>query len=1069
MTIDNQNAENIYNVLGDMNLQNSPEIVELLKKEKQERLKELNSISFIDILSKQYSEKQLVERVNEIKKINKLLVTTRELMIYGEPGLGKTTTLFQLSKVFDNVIYISLKGRAPISSLLYVINKIRLASGDELIDVQELNEAYNWLQNSLQKTKSCFIIDDCEQDIGTVIKLISFEKFETTFLYSTRNFNFFASTGVKLFQCSPFEEEEVKQFLKSYNISLGVVEFNKIFAASGGNPLYLFYFAHFQITPLPTSLIEYQNSIWSGLSPRHKEILSVISIPYFSITINELSEVLNLPSILECSLEIDNLSYLVKNSEGVLEIFHHSFKEFVIEYLNDKGLLKHYLTRLGEYYLSKERIIQATYLLIDILPDRVDKYLMDVFPNLIRWGELTFALKVINTKLKSATCNDEKGYLNYHLSSVHNLLGNKQEANHCIDKSINFLRGTEQRKIYLSALLFKAMDLIDLGEVNQAKEIADSVFSSLSEGEKEVKALLLINLSKIYVDLSEFEQGARACKEAFELFEKQGFVEGMINSLVNMVSCLAQINGYIEDAEKYGLRLLEILNQTKDFSVEIVVLNALTSIYRQKKGYNKAKEFCIRAIKLCQKFEMKDKVVINLINYGNIYRDEGDLEKAQAIYDEALIYSKEYKLKKEEGRIYWIQSSMNREAGRLEASLEFADKSIFLNKEMNFYYGIAHALKEKSRTLLLLDKSLEAAEVLIECADYFGKTEEYSNLYQYNISKAISIYSKKNEFIIVNELLKKLILSRIKNIDYGKILQLILENVTAEYIDSNLELLFVDYITNEKHNQNILREFILFINYCKDRGAAEGKVFFRKIISLIIENLGKIHFSCSILAIAIEQSGWLIDENDLNEIFGQLKEKLTLFSVREIGDEKIIVTSIQNKINLEIHTVIEELICNKLAISLILFLLELQDNLIDEAPFVEIKCVLWLNRYNEELSILLKSQIPSKEDLFSKDSQSLHMGKNDYDAPEFIIINKDYEKYSDLILYPDNKPSLYFFVSTITGIMSHFTHIKIQEDGIKRRYYLNTVARLFDYINQEIENNSNKLKFEINIDKITKE
>ena len=98
MEIESQNAETIYNVAGSMHLHNSPEVVAILNKDKQDKLKELNSISFFEILSKEYSERNLIERKIEITKIKERLDKTHQLILHGEPGLGKTTTLFQLSK-----------------------------------------------------------------------------------------------------------------------------------------------------------------------------------------------------------------------------------------------------------------------------------------------------------------------------------------------------------------------------------------------------------------------------------------------------------------------------------------------------------------------------------------------------------------------------------------------------------------------------------------------------------------------------------------------------------------------------------------------------------------------------------------------------------------------------------------------------------------------------------------------------------------------------------------------------------------------------------------------------------
>ncbi|MDI1235076.1 MAG: NB-ARC domain-containing protein [bacterium] len=1066
MEIENQNAETIYNVAGSMHLHNSPEVVALLNKDKQEKLKELNSISFFEILSKEYSERTLIEREAEIIEIKKRLDETHQLILHGEPGLGKTTTLFQLAKKLENLVYISVKSKSPVSVLSYLINKIRLSNGDDLIEIKDIDEAFEWLQSSLQKSKQCFIIDDCEQDKETISKIISLQKFETTFLFATRNKTLFESTGAALYPCSPFSEDEVKQFLKSHGLAPSKLEFNNILKASSGNPLYLFYFSQFQISPLPQNLVEYQNSIWSGLSATQQEILALISIPYFNITTTELVEVLKYESALEFSKEIDNLSALIKNYKGVLELFHPSFKEFVLEKLESKGLLNSYQEKLGDYYLAKEEIIQATYLLIDIAPRKIDKYLFDVFPSLISWGELGFALKVLNTKLQASDNDLDKGYLYYHLCHVHHLLGNKDESTICIDKSLEHLKAAKNKKIYAAALMFKAMNLIEQGNVSEATKIADKVFANIKEDDKEFKAPLLVNLSKIYVDLSEFEKGAKACKEAFEIFEEKGVTEGMINSLVNLVTCLSQIDGYKDEAEKYGLHLLEITKKSSEFSIEIIVLNALASIYREKKEFPKAKEFNSRAIELCQKFEMKDKVVLNLINFGNILRDEGDIEGAKKVYEEALIKAKEYKLKRDEGRIYWILSSIYRKEGKLDLSIEFADKSINNSKKINFYYGVANALREKSDTYMLMNEPLRAAEALVESGEFFGKMDQFYESYQYNISKAIGIYTKEGEKVKANELINSLLDNTAKKIDEGEVLNLILDNSSEVTITENFEKLFGNYFKKEKNNINILKQFLSFVNYCNELGEIEGKKLFKKIIDLIIKNIGKAKFSFSILGIAIEQSGSLLSQDDLNTISDLLQDKLPMFSTREIDDDKIFITSIANKINLEIHAFTDEITCNKLAIALILILHEQPELVIEDSPFSERTCVIWLHSYSEEMKNAIGKHLSDKGTLFQESLQTLHMSKDGYDIHEMVIVNPNYEVNSNLNTHPDNKASLYFFISTIMGIKSHFYHSKVQEDNSQRRFILNSVARLFDYTNTDLDNKTTKSKFEINIDKI---
>lgn len=1066
MNIKNQNAETIYNINGDMHLHSSPEVAELLNKDKQANLRELYEISFWDVLLKEYSGKKIIARNDELLRIREKLENTQQLILYGEPGLGKTTMLVQLAKELNNVIYISVKGKTPISIISYLTNKIRLANGDDLLELNDENNAFDWLQSSLQKSRHCFIIDDCEQASKTVNRIISLKKFDSTFLFATRNKTIFDTSNVSLHHCTPLRDNEVKLFLKTYNISLGTLEFNNILNASKGNPLYLFYFAHFKVSKLPDTLTNYQDSIWKSLTSTQQEILSIISISCFSITLMEISEILNCNAPLDFSKEMDNISALVKGHEGFLQIFHPSFSEFVFEILKQRGLLNYFQEKLGDYYLSKEKIVHATCLLLDIAPTKVDEYLLDVFPILKQQGKLDLALKVLKAKLNTVKKDTEKGYLYYHLYDVHQLLGNKEEATTCIDKSLTYLNMANHRSFYLCALMFKAIDLVAYGKVNEAIDIANTVFDNLKDDETSLKGPLLVSLSKVYVDLFEFKKGAEACKKAFEIFGKNDFVEGMIASLINLVTCLAQTDEYKDEAEKYGLRLLEIIEHSSNFLAEGIVLNALASIYRERKEYKKSKDFSSRAIKLCQEHKMKDKAILNLINFGNILRDEGNLDEAKKIYEEALTYAKEYKLKKEESRIYWILANISREAGDLNLSIDFADKSVICSQEVSFYYGIAHGLKEKAETLLLMNEPIKAANTLVDSAEYFKKMEQFSKSYQNNISEAIEIYAKAGEKVKANELINILIENTINEIDNIEIVDLILYNSSQETVASNFKKLFEKYFTNENGNLNVLKQFLSFSNYCKRDNESEGKLLFKKIIDLIIENLGKAKFSYSILGIAIEQSGFLLNQADLNIISESLQKKLPMYFVRNIRDGKITLSSIGNGINLEIHSFVDEVTCNKLITALILILHELPNLVVDKNIIIEKKCVLHLYLYSDTLNKELGKYLPDRKTCFDKNIQSLHSCKIDYKVPEIIIISPDFETYCNLNDFSDNKVSLYFFISAILGIKSHFYHSKANEDSTQRRFVLNSVAGLFAYTNLSLDDELLDSRFLINIDKI---
>ncbi|MFV8357611.1 NB-ARC domain-containing protein [Flavobacterium sp. XS1P32] len=1064
--IPSQSAHTIYNVAGGLHINNSPEMLELLNKQKQEKLQELYSTPFFEALSEGLSKKKLIERKDKVSKIQNVLEEHNQLIFYGEPGMGKTTILYQFAKDLKKVIYISVKDKSPISIFSYLINKIRQLNDEDLLEVVDIDQAVEWLQSSLQKTSATIIIDDCEQLPDTVAKIIPLQKFNNKFLFATRKKNLFSKAGVINYECKAFTDSEIKTFLNSHGKIVGALEFNKIRKASIGNPLYLFYLTNFQITSLPESLIAFQEVIWSDLSIYEQEILILISAPHFSINTIQLSEALSFASPLEFSKVIENLSTLVTNINGSLHIFHPTFKEFILDKIKDKGLLEHYLIKLGNYFLSNDEIIQATYLLIDIAPEKVDKYLFDVFPKLLDWGELPFAVKVIKRTLSKVKKNIEKGYLYYHLSHANNLLGNKEESRSELDHSIFYLEKVKNKKMLAAALIFKAADLVELGSISEATEMADKIFYDLKEENKEVKAPILVTLSKIYVDMSETTKAAMASKQAFEIFKDLGDRRGMISSLANLISSLALDDQYQDDVEKYGLQLLEIIKgDDTEFSIEVIVLNALTSIYRKKKKFESAKTYCKKAIELCQKYEMKDRAILNLINFGNILRDEKNIEGAKAIYKEALVYTVQYNIKKDEGRIYWILASVETADGNLVGGLEYAEKSFTACSVVNYYYGIANALNEKAEILELLGDNTKAAQTYEDCANYYAKMEQYNQNYRSNIAKAITLYNSAGAKNEANILTTKLIEKAFVVEDFDDIEEIISNDPSDESVVKNFRILFKKYFSHSDVQRNIIQQFLSFVEFCKKQNKGEGKLLFKEFLNIIIYSGFKAKYSYSILGLAIEQSEDLLSHQDLDSIFSLLGKCLPFLSCRTIDEEFLILVSINGKINLEIKAIEDELITKKLALSLLLLLHERPDLIITEDDMKEKKCVIFLLLHNPEIEEALKNKIPPKDKIFSEHSQSVHMGKADYSIFEMIMISPEFDTYCNLSKNPDGKGSMYFYVNTVLGLREHFYHSKIRDNVTKRKPTVQTIAGLLGYTDLEDKNRKNE-NFFVDLSKI---
>jgi tetratricopeptide (TPR) repeat protein len=1067
MEFSSQEANVIYNVRGDLRIEHTSETIELLAKKKQENLNNIYSTSYIDILREDLSKKNLIVRAQEIKAIEGLYEELSQFIIHGVPGIGKTVLINQFTEQHSNAVYISVKNKSPLSIYSYLTNKIRGQNNEDLLECDNLDYSQNALQAELQKTELLFIVDDCEKDVDTAKCLIGLDKYKSKFIFITREIESFKPCNIRSYPLSPFSEDETKTFLVGNNITLDTIEFNNLYLSSKGNPLYLYYFSKYQVNPLPKDIQSYQDSIWSILNSEEQELLIYISLPLFHLEVSDLIKIYPDNSPINISNQLSKVSGLIKNNNGILDTFHPSFSEHIITTISFSGLKDIYKTKLGEYFIKQKDYLQATYLLIDSNPEKIKDHLFDVLPSFLESGELEFSIKILHTKLKFASKELEKGYIHYHLSHTYHLLGKKELSQSHIDNALIHLKKSRNKKWYNIAMMTKAMTLVENGFVKEGIETADKILLSASINDKQYRAQLLVNISKIYIDTFEITKAIKVCKEAYLIFEELQIVEGMINSLTNLVSSLGQDDNYIDDAENYGLKLLELSRKESLITVQVIVLNSLTSISRQKKKYFEAKQYGNEVIKLCQHLKMKDKVILNLINLGNVIRDEGDIDTALKTYNEALVYAKEYKLKKDEARIYWILADLYRNNNN-NLSLEFAQKSIDINSEINYDFGTANAFRIKAKILLKMGKRIEAAEVLEKSASYYKKISHFTSDYQDKISKAINIYFQEGKNDKANELLDTLIISFAENIDTSELVDLIIQNKSNTSANEKFQLLFENYFSKES-STNFTPQILSYIEYCKTLGKDIGQDYFNKTLLSFVEHLGKFKYSYSILAIAIEQSGWLLGDKVLFVVLDELQKKLPAFFVRNNDTESIIITTINNKINLEFLVFNDEPTCIKLMLSLILFLNECEELIFDKTNFQEDYSIVCIHSFSEAYQKIFK-EMSLKEDPFDKFYQTIHLGKKGWDIQNFIIVSNEYEQNNNINENAENKCSLHYFVEAIANIKSHFYHTKVMRNKKERKQIMNLVAELIGYQVPSLENiQSRNNDFIIDFDKLKRD
>ena len=1068
MEIESQNAaRDIINVSGNLDLNGGSMTVQALYVNSaeqpialpdQEALKTRFAISYLDFVVQEFDKKQVISRaiLDDIKTI---LSSKNEIALVGVPGTGKTCLLVQLSHGISDVIYLSLNGKSLVMVLSHLINKINLRYDKALTAITDTQVGLEIFQSLLVISELTFLIDDCESNAEVIQKFLPLIKGKNTFIFASRTEGGFKTAGVTCFPVGAFTIEESKEFLKMNSIELELLSFNKLFEASKGNPLYLFYFSKFQLDPFPQDIDQFHEKIWDVLDSRQQECLIAVALSYQHINMRALTELLEFKYLTETVKFVNDLTVLTKSSVGELLIFHPAFREFVVAELDRNGLLDTYKLKFGEYFLKQEDFVQAAYHLMDTKPETIRDFALEVVPFIVNSGDLEFANRLLSNLLRNKLSKMEEGYIKYHLSSNYRLLNKNSESKNYLDQSLSLFKSARNSYWVSVASMNLAMNMVEDGDHENGLKLASSLLEKSKKYGAESKGQLLVNLSKIFVDLHEYEKSAAASKMAYEFFEQKNNIYGMISSLANLASSIAKMEDYNDIGEKYAEKLLSLSGKGISFHIELIALNILTSVNRQNKKYKLARDYGLRAVTVSQKYHLETKAILNLINYGNVLRDDNDLDEAIKIYHEALVQAINLELKREQSRIYWILSAIYSEKEEYTKSLEYIDLSITIAEEKFYNYGIAHGFEEKAAVLLRMGDKKNAAFCYAQSANTFKKIENFIKNYRRNLSKAIMLYYEVGAQKEANELMAASAKSFSGDgfIDLESILE---AHDSCIDVHSYFHELGSNYVRSQS-DHNLILEFLLYLEYCLKNVSSSKKAFNILLLSFC-SDLSTNKFSKTILAILLEQSKSLVDTEDLKHIIKALGNSMRDFHSRNIEYEYVILCTLQNEFNFEFTFFEDTPLCQKLSLALILFLYASPDLIFLPKRNLEEKfCRVNIILKSDAEHVLKGVKIPA---FTNPDLQTIHTGKRDYTAPEFIIVNDIYEQYADLAEIRNNKCGMFFLGAATKGIVSHFYHLKDSSKAFPKDI-TRKLAYFYDYTNIE-DTKKKKLDYYIDLSKL---
>ena len=999
-TIKNQEAETIYNVTGNVGIYQ--ENKSKLNKQLLNKYLQMNLSSSLD---KNFNEKKTIIRTQIISEIRQLLKIESKLLLYGNPGVGKSFIVSEIKKEYES-IYISTKDRSTKEIYLYLISKLLTKDeieNKELIDIEDIKSE---LEISMINKKKLFIFDDTEKNLEIVRKINSLELSENKILFISRTSNLKIQDSISKYELKGFTDNEICEFLKINNIKLDTLKLHKLIEASQGNPLYLYYFSQYQITPLPKSLVNFQNALWNEMTSLQKGILTIASVPLSELSFEEIKnsiEELNGKNIniFDFQEELDNLSHLLIKDQGYYSIFHLSLSEYILGIQSEFGVLNHYKKALASIKVKTKDFLEAVYLLLEVPETNLKEIILYPLADIQKLGLLNLGIKVLEKAVQlynSESTNETKtrGYIYHLLTLFYKDLYMITEAIKANDLSLECFERINDLEALLNAKLFQALDLLESNKEKEACILIEDIKKQIPK-EGYFKASLCANLSKFYIDFEDYMEAKKYAELAYIEFQKlkEDFIkiDGIKHSLNNLAISHSFLKGEenLKLSIEYGKLLYDFCLKTNDLRTRASIANLLTMSYRKLHNYEAAHEVCNEAIKLSRYMNSDYLLIMNLINKGNVYKDENNDNEALNCYIEAKQYSLERNILKEEVRalklILDIYIKCENYLEGIDVAKEFLEKSY----DLNIYYRISEAYDVLSEINYYLNEdewktyAMESLKILFEAKKY----EEVID----TTLKIINVFNAKLTQIEIQFYFELLIKSEAYKKNIGRIMAFIATNNSINF-SQKIDLLKL--IIEKPDIEGILaREFLLeFVEYIQKN---EEEISLNKIMELLeffLKNMRSEEFNTYFLIVIIGFSKHfnLIIQNKLLETISNLFE--SFYFRKTLSNELIITISCSKDLKLQIVCEDSSLIERNISIIIgILFKFNIE-KILKEMKMLDRRCyTISIDTYSHFINYA-----PQREAKIIKENKSkVYVTGNDKENGIIsFFINDNFQEYISL-------------------------------------------------------------------------
>jgi len=993
--------------------------------------------NYLKRIQEEMAKFKYIERPRMLSSIEKTIESEHKILLIGEPGSGKTFLLGKLG-IKKSGIYISIRDKSPLEVYSYLTNKLRIETGKALEKFTIKEDAKLDLEIALQNSKKNILIDEIDQNIALARSLIGLYYYQNKVIFAARSDEVLGGYAIKKVLVKSFSKEEVKSYLEQHNKKLTPSKFLELFRACHGNPLYLYYLTNFQIEPFPDGLEAYQSALWRELDSIQNELLGFVALSLFPLKINMLRDAYNkLNNCHKSSMEINsvlkNISSIIRVENGYYDVFHPYFKEAVVNELDSLGISHEFHKVLGEVKLKNDRIVDSTYHFKRSNDKRAKDRLLEAAYIAFLKGLWDIAEEFLLYQINISKIEKDfwtEGYSRYHFSFLLLEKGLIDKANLQLQKAMEAFENCNNQTWINFVEIQQYLNVISEGKSIVAIDALNKKLDIFKGVDPRGEAGILVNLSFAYIQISQFREGAEAAKSAYEIFIKEKDYDGITACLVNLTSCLAQLDEY-GLTRKYSEEIIKLAKEQSHTRLKAAGLNILAISMRKQGDPEGARKCLEEAIDICQQLGLVRTEITNILNLGNTFKDQNNKIDAYKCYQEGLSKAKENNFMREEGRAFELIASLKKQEEAYLEAIDLYANAIKIYKKTGDSLRTAESITEKAECYAALNINKEAAHHYEEAAIHYESASKLNDVITSferagshwamlgNEHKTLSTLNKAVELALNGDKVD-LAISSIENIQAkGKIKEL-----------DSFYLKVIEQFVNSPSKANLSLSLFSFASYCKLSEKRETKTSYFKVLKILADNVFIHKNICTSLIVGIEQADEkLLTIEEFENVVNQLINKLDNFYFRKMPDAISVWTAVwrlDKLITFQIQCLSEQLTEKRLSLILMLILLAHKDTLIQrikKLSGLKETSITFMVIGQDEFEIKVQKLpddclIAERPVLFS--SSNVPFTKEQ--SPTAIIVHSSYSTVADWSIYPENKALIWLIMNFYKALIEHFSH-----------------------------------------------